>query len=60
MNSPFCEFYCGVSCVNGSCPKIDNRYFHCIDCLLYKGCDDCCFREYYEFCPKLNVSEVSE
>lgn len=53
-----CENYCGVTCVNGNCPKALHNYsmendvswdydlpknFSCNNCGYYKGCDDCCF-----------------
>lgn len=44
MGKTFCAGYCGLACVNGTCPKIENRRYHCIDCWLYKGCEDCCFK----------------
>lgn len=54
-----CEAYCGVACVDGSCP-IANRDDYaergydvvrsCDECPYYKGCEDCAF-EGERFCP---------
>lgn len=50
--SKICGNYCGVSCVNGSCPKANADTYaeygmdvirSCEDCLYYYGCKDCCF-----------------
>lgn len=46
-----CPNYCGITCVNGSCPNAmadeypEYGYEHCScdDCGYYKGCEDCCF-----------------
>ena len=38
-----CSGYCGVACVDGTCPQIENKRYRCEDCWLYKGCEDCCF-----------------
>ena len=57
MKNEFCDAYCGVACVNGSCPKIENKQYHCIDCWLYKGCKDCCFYGDIDFCPHAGESE---
>lgn len=46
-----CPNYCGIVCVNGSCPNAlandytEYGYEHCTceDCGHYKGCEDCCF-----------------
>ena len=37
----FCDGYIGLACVDGSCPKIDNLNYHCVDCFYYRGCEDC-------------------
>lgn len=43
--SEYCIGYCGVACVDGSCPYADKPYREpqCDECWLYKGCEDCCF-----------------
>lgn len=47
-----CKQYCGISCINGSCPiaNIDDYIERdypvirkCEDCHYYKGCEDCYF-----------------
>lgn len=52
-----CEDYCGISCVNGNCPKAlyNDEYLlyvdiygttkkpNCNNCGYYKGCEDCYF-----------------
>ena len=41
----YCIGYCGVACVDGSCPHA-NDYPDappCDECWWYKGCEDCCF-----------------
>ena len=53
-----CKNYCGVACIDGSCP-IANRdeYIErgydvvrkCEDCYYYKGCEDCYFDGNEEF-----------
>lgn len=63
-----CEHYCGVACVDGSCP-IANRDEYaergydvintCDECIYYNGCEDCAF-EGEEFCPKSNKREVGK
>jgi len=46
-----CPNYCGVSCVDGSCPMaLSEEYVErgcdvirdCNECIYYKGCADCC------------------
>lgn len=42
-----CPNYCGITCVNGSCPKaLQEEYEEC-DCPVIKSCKDC---GYYEGC----------
>lgn len=52
QNTSLCKGYCGVSCVDGSCPianieeYIERGYDvirDCKECGRYKGCEDCCF-----------------
>lgn len=47
-----CPGYCGVSCVNGSCPIANMEEYiergydvvrTCDDCCYYEGCIDCAF-----------------
>lgn len=47
-----CPGYCGISCVDGSCPVanmdeyIERGYdvvHDCDECHYYHGCSDCCF-----------------
>lgn len=47
-----CGSYCGVACIDGSCPKANwEEYMErdmpvvrsCNDCHYYKGCEDCAF-----------------
>lgn len=41
-----CPSYCGLSCVDGSCPYADCRSLSsndCAECWCYEGCSDCCF-----------------
>ena len=55
-----CVNYCGVTCVNGSCPNAladeypEYGYEHCTcdECGYYKGCEDCCFVDKPEYCDK--------
>ena len=55
-----CVNYCGVTCVNGSCPNAladeypEYGYEHCTceECGYYKGCEDCCFADKPEYCDK--------
>lgn len=63
-----CNEYCGVACVDGSCP-IANReeyaergYYSidsCDDCNFYKGCKDCAFED-TAYCPKFNNNDFKE
>ena len=47
-----CKEYCGVSCIDGSCPVANiDEYIErdypvirdCSECHYYKGCEDCYF-----------------
>lgn len=51
-NEGYCNGYCGISCVDGSCPKANREEYaergmpvtySCEDCIYYKGCVDCVF-----------------
>lgn len=55
-----CERYCGISCVDGSCPKANFEEYaergmdvvrSCDECPYYRGCVDCCFSG-TEYCLK--------
>lgn len=48
----YCKGYCGVACVDGSCPMANREEYeeraypitkHCKNCFFYNGCEDCCF-----------------
>ena len=45
MKDKFCPDYCGLACVDGTCPQIENTRYRCEDCWLYKGCGDCYFAD---------------
>lgn len=51
MKNKICPDYCGVACVNGTCPQIENKQYRCDDCWLYEGCKDCAFKG-EDYCPK--------
>ena len=47
-----CRNYCGVACVDGTCPMANREEYEercipvvtsCKNCFYYKGCEDCCF-----------------
>ncbi len=48
-----CNNYCGITCVNGYCPKIEDNKYTCEECIYNKQCDDCCFYD-TEICNKDN------
>lgn len=59
-----CENYCGVACVDGSCPVANLEEYiergydlvkDCEECNYYKGCEDCCFNGDNKYCPKLST-----
>lgn len=60
--SGICPRYCGISCINGSCPNTRNieeegySYIKCEDCFYYLGCEDCYFAE-SEDCLKTENKE---
>ncbi len=52
MNRKICIGYCGITCVDGTCPKAKREEYaergydvvhDCQECHYYKGCDDCAF-----------------
>ena len=57
-----CKGYCGLSCVDGSCPIANAEKYEemcmdvikkCDDCSFYKGCEDCAFAD-TEYCEKIS------
>lgn len=55
-----CKGYCGIVCVDGSCPKANQEEYeercmnvikNCKDCPFYKGCEDCVFFD-TQYCIK--------
>lgn len=55
-----CKGYCGVACIDGSCPIANREEYEwreydvinsCDDCHYYEGCEDCCW-ENTEMCVK--------
>lgn len=55
-----CDSYCGIACINGSCPIVNAKLYpercmdiitDCNDCIYYKGCDDCYFYNDKNICP---------
>ncbi len=47
-----CSGYCGIACVNGTCPKALAEEYEergmdmvkdCSECSFYRGCEDCAF-----------------
>ena len=67
MKRKRCENYCGLACVDGSCPIANREEYaergydivrNCDECHYYNGCEDCVFDE-TDFCPKIKKkSEV--
>ena len=55
-----CPSYCGITCVDGSCPNAladeypEYGYEHrtCEECGYYEGCSDCCFADNPEYCAE--------
>lgn len=52
MRKKICPNYCGIACVDGSCPKANIEEYRercmdvikkCSECPYYHGCIDCCF-----------------
>lgn len=55
-----CSSYCGIACVDGSCPIANTEEYvengmdvatKCEECVYNKGCEDCCFKN-TEVCTK--------
>lgn len=47
-----CKGYCGLSCIDGTCPIANKEEYeergydvpkNCNDCYRYEGCEDCYF-----------------
>ena len=38
-----CDYYVGITCINGNCPNADNPFpeFDCDGCPYNDGCKDC-------------------
>lgn len=48
MSLDYCPSYCGLACVDGSCPDAARDCYvplDCPECWRYLGCEDCCFAE---------------
>ena len=52
MSTERCKGYCGVTCIDGTCPKANADEYaergydvvhDCDSCWYYKGCEDCAF-----------------
>lgn len=50
----YCKSYCGVCCIDGTCPKANEEEYSergcdvpksCKECYRYKGCEDCYFAD---------------
>ena len=59
-----CLSYCGLACIDGTCPKANfDEYAErgytsvrdCDECYFYKGCDDCYFID-SEYCDNFDNS----
>ena len=66
--SEYCKGYCGVACVNGSCPvalrdEYEERGYDvvhsCKECHYYEGCKDCAF-EGTDICVKEGGKDGTE
>lgn len=53
MPRNFCPGYCGLVCVDGTCPMANREEYaergydivhNCGECHYYRGCEDCCFK----------------
>lgn len=52
MTNRNCKGYCGVACIDGTCPKANRDEYaergydivdNCNECPYNNGCEDCCF-----------------
>ena len=66
MKNERCEAYCGLSCIDGSCPVANREeyaergydvVYDCDECYRYRGCEDCYF-EGTEDCPEFKKGGV--
>lgn len=63
-----CPDYCGITCVDGSCPNAmaeeypEYGYEHCTceECGYYEGCGDCCFADKPEYCSDSEKKKYRE
>ena len=63
-----CPNYCGITCVDGSCPNAmaeeypEYGYEHCTCevCGYYEGCGDCCFADKPEYCSDSEKEKYRE
>lgn len=55
----YCTGYCGLACVDGSCPRIENRVYSCSECWLFRGCEDCISADECDL-PQRKAEEVRE
>ena len=62
----YCKDYCGVACVDGSCPMaLDDEYAergydlikNCSECFYYNGCEDCYFFDECERKGKMHATD---
>lgn len=63
-----CKEYCGVACIDGTCPKANQEEYqercipiiqNCKKCHMYKGCEDCYF-DGTEYCAKEDIGHGAE
>lgn len=63
-----CKDYCGLACVDGSCPIANAEEYEercmdvikkCDDCLFNKGCEYCIFAD-TEYCEKEGDKRYAE
>lgn len=63
-----CEEYCGIACIDGSCPIARSEEYaergydvthSCNECIYYEGCTDCIWAE-TEYCKKEEDKAVSD
>lgn len=64
-----CKDYCGVACIDGTCPVANMDEYaergydivhNCNECFYYKGCEDCYFSAQPELCLKKEKKEGKE
>ena len=61
MPRDVCPGYCGITCVDGTCPMANREEYaergydivhNCDECHYYRGCEDCYFAEDHVGCPE--------